>query len=126
MNPAVSLSMLLLGRLTLVRFFIYSSAQILGAFFASLMVFLVYLNQLGQYKLQFSYIYDSRGYIYSTANITRFADLSNLADNPVFSNSTIAPNLSNFPNQFIQYTNGKYSIDTAGIFGTLKIIFIII
>ena len=66
MNPAVSLSMLLLGRLTLVRFFIYASAQVLGAFFASLMVYLVYLNQLGLYKLQYSYIYDSRGFIYSS------------------------------------------------------------
>lgn len=44
--------------------------------------------------------------------------MSDLAGNPAFSNSTIVPNLSNFPNQFVQYTNGKYSIDTAGIFGT--------
>lgn len=42
--------MFLLGRISIVKLLIYSIAQFLGAFFASLMVFITYLNQLGKYK----------------------------------------------------------------------------
>lgn len=41
--------MLLLGRISGTRFFFYVIAQCLGAWFASLMVFLVYLNQLQRF-----------------------------------------------------------------------------
>lgn len=50
MNPAVSFSIYLLGRMPGYKFFLYVISQCLGAFFASLMVFLVYLNQLQRYK----------------------------------------------------------------------------
>ncbi len=49
MNPAVSFSMLLLGRLSPCKFMIYSLAQFIGSFLASFSVFLVYHNALSKY-----------------------------------------------------------------------------
>ena len=46
LNPAVSLAMLLLGRVTLLRYFVYMIAQNLGAFLASVMVYLTYLHEI--------------------------------------------------------------------------------
>jgi MIP family channel proteins len=42
--------MLILGKMPLYKFILYTIAQCLGAWLASLMVFLVYLNQLQKYK----------------------------------------------------------------------------
>lgn len=42
--------MLLTGRLNWTRFFVYVIAQILGAFLASAVVFVVYLDRLQIYK----------------------------------------------------------------------------
>lgn len=50
LNPAVSLSMLLLGRLTFVKFILYVIAQNIGAFLAAVMVYLVYLFELENYS----------------------------------------------------------------------------
>jgi aquaporin-9 len=49
MNPAVSFSMLLLGRLSPCKFMIYSFAQLIGSLLASFSVFLVYNNALSKY-----------------------------------------------------------------------------
>lgn len=49
MNPAVSFSMLLLGRLPAYKFLFFAASQFIGAWLASLAVFLVYLNQLEKY-----------------------------------------------------------------------------
>ena len=45
LNPAVSFAMLITGRLTIKRFFVYFLGQFIGAFLAALMVFLIYLDQ---------------------------------------------------------------------------------
>ena len=50
LNPAVSLAMLITGRLTFVKFLIYSFAQFVGAFLAAGVVFLLYLDGLRAYK----------------------------------------------------------------------------
>jgi MIP family channel proteins len=50
LNPAVSFSQFLLGRISFFKFVLYSVAQTLGAFLASLMVFFVYLNHINEYK----------------------------------------------------------------------------
>lgn len=50
LNPAVSLSMLLLGRINFVKFLIYSIAQMIGSFFAALMVFVVYYENISSFK----------------------------------------------------------------------------
>lgn len=42
--------MFVLGRMPFYKFLIYTFAQLLGAFLASFVVFLVYLNQLQKYK----------------------------------------------------------------------------
>jgi len=49
-NPAVSLAFLLLGKLSLVRFFVYAVAQNLGAFLSAAMVYLVYLNEFTKFE----------------------------------------------------------------------------
>jgi glycerol uptake facilitator-like aquaporin len=49
LNPAVSFSMFLIGRLSFLKFILYSIAQFCGAFLASLMVFIVYFNQIQTY-----------------------------------------------------------------------------
>ena len=50
LNPAVSLAKLLTGQIGLVHFFVYCIAQTLGAFTATVMVYLVYLYELKKYK----------------------------------------------------------------------------
>lgn len=49
MNPAVSLAFFLTGRLSIVRFILYVSGQLLGAFVAALAVFTLYIDQLKSY-----------------------------------------------------------------------------
>ena len=50
MNPAISFANLLLGNLSFAHFFVYVIAQNLGAFLASIMVYLVYLFELENYE----------------------------------------------------------------------------
>lgn len=50
MNPAVSLAMVLTGRMYIKRFFVYVASQLIGAFLAALFVFIVYLDGLKNYK----------------------------------------------------------------------------
>ena len=50
MNPAVSLAKLLTGHIGLINFFVYCIAQTLGAFTATVMVYLVYLYELKKYE----------------------------------------------------------------------------
>lgn len=61
-NPAVSFAFLLTARLSVLRFFVYSIAQNLGAFLASIMVYLAYLNEFehfpaGQFSIQTSAVF---------------------------------------------------------------------
>lgn len=61
-NPAVSLAFLLTGRLSILRFVCYVLVQNLGAFLASIMVYLAYLNEFekfpaGHYSIQTSSIF---------------------------------------------------------------------
>ena len=50
MNPAVSLSMVLMGYLSFAKFLLYVIGQFIGSVFASLMVFFIYYNQLQKYS----------------------------------------------------------------------------
>ena len=50
-NPAVSFSMFLTGRLSLLKLLVYIIGQFCGAFLASFVVYLVYLDALKSYKL---------------------------------------------------------------------------
>lgn len=61
-NPAVSFAFLLTGRLSVLRFFVYVIAQNLGAFLASIMVYLAYLNEFqnfpeGHFSIETSAIF---------------------------------------------------------------------
>lgn len=50
MNPAVSFTFFLTARLSFVEFLVYTLAQLFGAFIASTVVFLVYLDALQAYE----------------------------------------------------------------------------
>ncbi|RNA41258.1 aquaporin-3 [Brachionus plicatilis] len=50
LNPAVSLSMLLLGRIKFLKFLVFMLGQFLGSFFAALMVFVVYYDNIASFK----------------------------------------------------------------------------
>lgn len=50
LNPAVSLSMLLLGRINFVKFLLFTLAQCIGSFFAALIVFVVYYDNISSFK----------------------------------------------------------------------------
>ena len=49
LSPAISFSMFLLGRMTLIRFLVYCLAQTIGAFLAALLVFVLYFDMLQTY-----------------------------------------------------------------------------
>jgi glycerol uptake facilitator-like aquaporin len=49
-NPAVSWAMLITGRMSIMRFFLYTLAQFIGAFLGALVVFIVYIDALKAYK----------------------------------------------------------------------------
>jgi MIP family channel proteins len=49
MNPAVSLSMLIMGKLSVAKFFIYLIGQCIGALLGSVMVYVVYLDALNAF-----------------------------------------------------------------------------
>jgi glycerol uptake facilitator-like aquaporin len=49
LSPAISFAMFLLGRMTLIRFLVYCLAQIVGAFIAALLVYVLYLDMLQTY-----------------------------------------------------------------------------
>lgn len=49
MNPAVSLSQLLLGKISLIKFIVYVIGQSIGAFLASVVVYFVYLDELNAF-----------------------------------------------------------------------------
>jgi aquaporin-7 len=49
MNPAVSLGMLLTGRLTLIKYFVYVLAQFIGSLIAATFVFCVYYDAIQSY-----------------------------------------------------------------------------
>lgn len=52
-NPAVSLSMLILGKLSIIRFIVYVIAQLLGAFFGAFAVYLNYFEHLAKFEPAF-------------------------------------------------------------------------
>lgn len=61
-NPAVSFAFLILGKMSVLKFLVYVLAQNLGAFIASIMVYLVYYSDLtlfetGMYSIQTSTIF---------------------------------------------------------------------
>jgi MIP family channel proteins len=73
MNPAVSLAMLMTGRLTILRFCLYILGQLIGAFVAAATVFLVYLDSIksfhkGMYSLQMAGIFCT----FPSANVSNF------------------------------------------------------
>ena len=49
MNPAVSLSMVLMGKMSIAKFFVYIIGQCIGALLGSVMVYVVYLDALNDY-----------------------------------------------------------------------------
>lgn len=49
MNPAVSLTQLMLGNLTILKFFVYIIGQSIGAFLASVVVYVVYIDELNAF-----------------------------------------------------------------------------
>jgi glycerol uptake facilitator-like aquaporin len=49
LNMAVSFAMLILGRMSILRFFVYSIAQFIGAFLGALVTFVVYIDVLKSY-----------------------------------------------------------------------------
>lgn len=59
MNPAVSLSLLILGRMNLLEFLIYILAQSIGAFLGSVFVYVVYLDALNSYDRGLRQVYGS-------------------------------------------------------------------
>ncbi len=50
LNPAVSFAFLVQGKLSLLRFLVYTFAQNLGAFLGAVMVYLAYINELHEYS----------------------------------------------------------------------------
>lgn len=50
LNPAVSFAMLLIGRMSFVRFLTYVAGQFIGSFLASILVFMTYFDSLRNYK----------------------------------------------------------------------------
>jgi len=63
LNPAVSFGFLIQGRLSLLRYLVYTVAQNLGAFLAALMVYLSYINELHGY-MGGMYSFDTAGKIH--------------------------------------------------------------
>jgi glycerol uptake facilitator-like aquaporin len=49
MNPAVSLSALLMGKISIAKFFIYLIGQSIGAFLGSVLIYIVYIDALNAY-----------------------------------------------------------------------------
>jgi aquaporin-3 len=49
LNPAVSFAMLLTGRMSLLRFIVYSLGQFIGAFLGALITFVLYLDIMKSY-----------------------------------------------------------------------------
>jgi glycerol uptake facilitator-like aquaporin len=49
MNPAVSLSTFLIGKISITKFFIYLIGQSIGAFLGSVLIYVVYLDALNNY-----------------------------------------------------------------------------
>jgi len=50
LNPAVSFSMVLLGKLSILQFIVYVIAQFIGAFLASVSVYLTYIDSIKKYE----------------------------------------------------------------------------
>lgn len=72
LNPAVSLAMFITGRLSILRFILYSLAQTFGAFLAAVFVFLVYLDKFraldDMYQLSYAGIFAT----YPNKDVTTF------------------------------------------------------
>ena len=89
--------MFLLGRLTFFKFLVYSMAQTIGAFLGALMVFLVYLNHINEYK-------EAPKSIRSRFDPSRNF-VSNYSNNIGYYSMELAPIFATYPKDSI----GKYS-----------------
>ena len=96
MNPAVSFSMFLLGRLTLFKCALYALAQTIGAFLASFMVFLVYLNHINEYQ--------ERNYAHNDKRFDPNRN-TNFSNNIGYYSMELAPIFATYPKDSI----GKWS-----------------
>lgn len=53
-NPAVSLSMFVLKRISIKKFFVYVSAQLIGAFLGSLSVYMIYFEMINSFDPEYT------------------------------------------------------------------------